>query len=192
MKPGLFQLFTDSAAALLLALAAAIWISNHANAGLALPHDPILNISMRNTFWMAGAMASVVALVCLFSQRLNFKAGLILWMAANLLIYQAGFIWSGSHRGLGVYLSSIASIFDLSSSTTSLVLKIASGYLFIGSALTLLWLWRKGGTTKLVAANFPKTSCPNCGGHIELLPHAIGQKILCPHCAKTTTLSNPA
>jgi DNA-directed RNA polymerase subunit RPC12/RpoP len=185
MKLGIFRLFTDSAAALLLAMAAAIWISNHANAGLSLPHDPILNISMRTTFWMAGAMASVVALVCLFSKPIAFKAGLILWLALNLLAYQAGFVWGGSHRGLGGYLNSVANTFDLPVGATSLILKIASGYLFIGSLMTLLWLWREK------AQGYLKAVCAHCGGHIAFAPKSLGQKIPCPHCQKETTLRKP-
>jgi hypothetical protein len=33
-----------------------------------------------------------------------------------------------------------------------------------------------------------KMACVLCGGHVEFPPHAVGQKILCPHYAKTITL----
>src|ERR1035437_10408835 len=90
MKPRIFRLFTDSAGALLLALAVAMFISNRANARFTLPHDPLLMISMRTTFWIMGAIELVVALVCLFGKQLRFKAVLVLWLAVNLFAYQIG------------------------------------------------------------------------------------------------------
>jgi hypothetical protein len=39
---------------------------------------------------------------------------------------------------------------------------------------------------------FARMSCFFCKGHIEFPPHAIGQKIPCPHCRMDITLKEPA
>jgi len=185
MKPGVFRLFTDSAGALLLALAVAMFISNCTNTGFTLPHDPLLVISMRNTFWIIGAIELFVALVCLFGQHLRFKAILVLWLAMNLFVYQIGFLWNGNHRGLGVYLSGLANTFGITPSMAYLILKIVSLYLLIGSSIALLWLWKED--TK----GYLKIACAHCGGHIAFLPQSLGQNIPCPHCEAAITLSKP-
>jgi predicted RNA-binding Zn-ribbon protein involved in translation (DUF1610 family) len=94
----------------------------------------------------------------------------------NLLVYQVGLVWNGNHRGMGAYLSSFANTFGILPGTASLILQIASGYLFIGSVLTLLWLWREN------AQGYLKAVCAHCGGHIAFSPKNIGKHISCPHC----------
>jgi hypothetical protein len=185
MHQKIFRLFTESAGALLLALAMAMFISNRANAAITMPHDPLLMISMRNTFWIIGAIELFVALVCLFGKQLRFNAILVLWLATNLFVYQIGFLGSGNHRGLGVYLSSLANTFGITSNTAYLILKIVSLYLLVGSSIALLWLWREG------AKGYLKTACPHCGEHIAFLPQSLGQNIPCPHCEANITLSKP-
>jgi DNA-directed RNA polymerase subunit RPC12/RpoP len=177
--------FINSAAALLVGLAVAVFIANAASPGLTQPRDPLLLLSMRTVFWIVGALALAVGGVCLFAKRDALKTGLILWLVLNLVVYQIGFAWSGSQGGIGVYLSSIATTFALSPGATNLILKIASGYLFIGSALTLLWLWREK------AQGYLKTVCAHCGGHIAFPPQDLERKIACPHCQSHTTLRRP-
>jgi len=185
MKPRILRLFTDSAGALLLALAAAMFISNRASVGLTLPHDPLLQISMRSTFLIVGAIELFVALVCLFGKQIKFKSVFVLWLAINLFVYQIGFLWSGNHRGMGAYLGSLANTFGIASSTAYLILKVVSFYLLIGSSIALVWLWKEGAKGHL------KTACTHCGEHIAFLPQSLGQAIPCPHCKETITLEMP-
>ena len=185
MKTGIVRLFADSAGALLLALAVAMFISNHANAAFTLPHDPLLMISMQNTFWLIGAIELLVGLVCLFGKQIRFKAILVLWLALNLFVYQIGFLWSGNHRGLGVYLGSVANTFGITSNSAYLILKLVSLYLLLGSSIVLLWLWREG------AKGYIKNACAHCGGHITFSPQNLGQQISCPHCRTSITLLKP-
>ncbi len=185
MQAKLTRCFIDSAAALLAAMAAALAICNFTNTGLVQPHDPLLMISMRNTFWIIGAIELFVALVCLFGKHLKFNAILVLWLAMNLFVYQIGFLWSGNHRGLGAYLGSLANTFGIASSTAYLILKIVALYLLIGSSITLLWLWREG------AKGYLKTACAHCGEHVAFLPQSLGQDIPCPHCKEAITLQVP-
>jgi hypothetical protein len=59
-------------------------------------------------------------------------------------------------------------------------------YLVPGSYAALMRLWLKPQTIESI-----KMSCFFCKEHIEFPSHATGQKIPCPHCAKTITLLNP-
>jgi hypothetical protein len=66
------------------------------------------------------------------------------------------------------------------------------------SAAVLLLFSAEARTARLArsrqrdaAAGLVKMVCPSCGGHIEFPSHALGQKIGCPHCAKTITLLQP-
>lgn len=185
MQMKTIRFFTNSAGVLLLALATAMLIANWASAGLVPPRDPVFMVSMRNTFWIIGAIELFVALVCLFGKHLGFKAILVLWLATNLFLYQIGFLWSGNHRSLGTYLGSLADTFGIASNTAYLILKIVSLYLLIGSSIALLWVWREG------AKGYLKTACVRCGEHIAFLPQSLGQTIPCPHCKETITLEVP-
>jgi len=49
----------------------AVFMANWASAGLTQPHDPVLRVPMRNLFWIVGAIALVVAMICLFGERVG-------------------------------------------------------------------------------------------------------------------------
>jgi DNA-directed RNA polymerase subunit RPC12/RpoP len=185
MKPVIFRLFTDTAGALLLALAVAMFISNRANAAFTLPHDPLLMISMRNTFWIIASIELFVGLICIFGKQLRFKAVLLSWLSLNLCVYQIGFLWSGNHLDLGAYWGSLANTFGVNPNTAYLIQKLVPLYLLIGSLLVLLWLWREG------AKGYIKMACAHCGGHITFSPQNLSQRISCPHCQTAVTLLKP-
>ena len=179
------RFFTDSAGALLLAVALAMFIANWASAGLTQPHDLTLMISMRNIFWIAGIIELGVAMVCLFGKQVGLKVILLCWLTMTLAVYQLGFSWNGDNRGVGAYLASMADTFGITSNTTYWLLKIVFLYLLIGSSIALLWLWREG------TRGYLKTACPHCGEHIAFLPQSLGQTIPCPHCRETVALQAP-
>ena len=185
MQSKAVRFFTNLAGALLLAVALAMFIANWASAGLTQPHDPVLMISMRNLFWIVGAIALVVAMVCLFGEQVWLKTTLVLWLAMNLFAYQIGFLWKGSHAGFSVYLNSLAGAFGMTSRTAYLILGIVFLCLLVGSSASLLWLWRDN------TGGYLKNACARCGKHIEFPAQGIGQKIVCPHCGTTITLQRP-
>ena len=78
MQSRFIRYFTDSAAALLAAFSTALFICNFASAKLAQPHDPLFALSMDTFFWISGAGAMAIMLVCIFLQQLRFKLALIL------------------------------------------------------------------------------------------------------------------
>jgi DNA-directed RNA polymerase subunit RPC12/RpoP len=180
------RFFTNSAGALLLAVALAMFIANWASVGLTQPHDPVFMISMRNLFWIVGAIALVVAMICLFGEKIWLKITLVLWLAANLSAYQIGILWKGSHAGFSVYLNSLAEAFGITSHAAYLILGLVFLYLLVGSSASLLWLWMDN------TGGYLKNVCARCGKHIEFPAQGIGQEIACPHCGAMVTLQKPA
>jgi hypothetical protein len=185
MQMKLTRWFTNSAGALLLAGALAMFMANWARAGLIQPSDPIFMVSVRNLFWIIGSMALGVALICLFSKQIWLKVTLILWVVTNLGIYRLGLLQRENYHGLGVYLGSISHTFAISTGVAGLILQMGLFYLLFGGSLTLLWLWRED------SKGYLKSACAHCGGHITFLPNALGQQIPCPHCRATITLYMP-
>jgi DNA-directed RNA polymerase subunit RPC12/RpoP len=185
MQMKLTRWFTNSAGALLLGAALAMFMANWTRAGLIQPYDPIFMISVRNLFWIMGSIALGVAWICLFAKRMWLKVTLVLWFVMNLFIYELSLLQQENYHGLGVYLGSISNTFGISPGVASLILKIGVFYLLVGGSLTLLWLWRED------AKGYLKVACARCGGHITFLPNALGQQIPCPHCRATITLYKP-
>jgi prepilin-type N-terminal cleavage/methylation domain-containing protein len=177
--------FTDSAGALLLGLAAAMFLANWDSAGLTQPHDPVLGVSMRTLFWVAGLIELVVGLLCLRDPRVWLKLGLVFWLALDVSIYGIGLRWSGPIHDFSLYLDSLAAAFAMTPRLTCWILSLVFLYLLIGSSTALLWLWAR-------SRHYVKMACGRCGGHIEFHVRGIGQRTTCPHCAAEVTLQPPA
>jgi hypothetical protein len=185
MQTKLTRGFTDSAAALLAALAAMLWMANLASGGLVPPHEPVLLISMRTFFWTLGVMALAVALACIIASNHRLKLALIFWLALNLVVYETGLLSTGAHGAVG-YLGALADAFGLSTRMVETFLKALFLYLLTGSAALLVWSW-----LQKPAIEAYKTACPHCGGHIAFSAGNLGRQIACPHCQKPTTLRKP-
>jgi hypothetical protein len=185
MQSKLTLYFTDSAAALLTAFATVLFLSNVASAKLVQPHDPLFAIPMDVFFWILGLGGMAVILVCIFMRQSQFKLAIVLWFASDLIVYRLGLHWQGMYNMRG-YIGTLAQTFNLSNGITNNLLNFLFLYLFIGSAALLLWNF----LARPEEVPF-KATCFHCGRQIEFPVHALGQKILCPHCAKTITLLKP-
>ena len=185
--PKLHQLFLHSAGAILLGLAAVMFVGNVSGNGWVSPRDPLLTIPMRDTLWGFSVLALGVALVCLFGKRPSLQLALVLWLAMNFAVYQVGLGWSGATGGFKGYLGGVSAAFDLSVGTTARLLQFIILYLFAGSLLSLVWHWRRPASAESAASEL-KTSCTACGGHIRFAAQNLGQIINCPHCQKPTRL----
>lgn len=185
MQSKLTLYFTNSVAALLAAFTTALFLCNFAGAKLVQPHDPLFAIPMDTFFWILGLVAMAVMLACIFMRQSQFKLAIVLWFAANLNIYRLGLQWQGVHNMRG-YIATLAHVFNLSKGVANSLLNFLFLYLFIGSAALLIWSF----LARPEEVPF-KTACSHCGGHIEFPVHALGQKISCPHCARTITLLKP-
>jgi Zn finger protein HypA/HybF involved in hydrogenase expression len=185
MQSKLTHYFTNSVAALLAAFTTALFLCNFASAKLVQPHDPLFAIQLNVFFWILGLAAMAMMLACIYLRQSQLKLAIILWFATNLIIYRLGLQWQGVHNTRG-YIGSLAHTFNLSNGVTSSLLYFLFIYLFIGSAALLLWNF----LARSEEVPF-KVACSHCGGHIEFPVYALGQKIPCPHCAKTITLLKP-
>jgi hypothetical protein len=204
------RFFTNTAAALLLALSTALFLINLTGApDLVLPRDPISGLSLRYLFWIIGGLAVLVAWFCLFSERPARTIPWVAWLATNFLIYRIALYFEGCHSLTG-FLASVTYAFGLPAKAASVLVDMAFAYLLIGSSAALLYHWLRSSQTPLLHRSttpslhasttpplqpsntpFLKTSCFFCKGHIEFPPHAIGEKIHCPHCKMDITLKEP-
>jgi DNA-directed RNA polymerase subunit RPC12/RpoP len=177
--------FISSVTALLAAFAAALFLCNIAHAELVAPRDPLFALRTSALFWILGMEAMAVALACVYVRPSRFKLVLVLWFAATLVIYRLGLQWQGVHNLWG-YTGSLAHTFGLSNGLAIILLNLLFAYLFTGSAALLLWdCLARPEEVQL------KATCIHCGGHIAFSSGHLGQKIVCPHCSKETTLHKP-
>lgn len=185
VQSGLIQYFISSAIALLAAFAAALFLCNIAHAKLVAPRDPLFALRTNTLFWILGSEAVVLALACVYTRPPRLKLGLVLWFAATVVTYRLGLQWQGVHS-LSGYIASLAHTFNLSNAFAITFLDLLFSYLFMGSAALLLWDCLTGREEVQL-----KATCIHCGGHIAFSSGNLGQKTLCPHCSKETTLHKP-
>ena len=188
MQHKLTSYFINSAAAVLTAVAVALFIGNFATGSLMLPHDPVLMVSMRTVFWIVGIAGVAVSLFCVFTSDAQLKNLLILWLSLDVVIYGLYFQWGGVH-GVGGYLIPLAESFELSTSTVSVVLSAVFLYLLAGSSYLLVVSWFQAILEK--SGEYLRMSCPSCSGKIKFPPINLGQGITCPHCQTPITLRKP-
>ena len=178
------HLFKDSASALLLAVASALFLVNWTSpADLLTPLDPVFNLSLRTALWAAGGVAMAVALLCLFADRLEWPLCLLAWLGLNGLVYVGGLHVQGYH-GLTGFLEGLSYAFRLPPGLGNLLVSLLAGYLMAGGVVSLLWLRRLAkADLKLL-----KMPCPVCGVHIKFAPENVGRHIPCPRCKTTIVL----
>src|SRR5258707_12756021 len=93
MQSKFILLFLRSAGVLLLIAALAKLVSSLASARFLDSPDPLLSISFRQVFRIAGAAELAIALICLFSKSINLRAVFVAWLATSFLIYRFGLWW---------------------------------------------------------------------------------------------------
>jgi len=184
MAAKLTRAFTDSAAALLAALATALFLGNDASASTASPHELIFRISLKEFFGIFDTVTLAVLLGILILRSPGLKLTLIFWFAINTALYRGIVPWQGGH--MGGYLGPLAHTFNLSAGLTNRLLSGVFLYLLAGSAALLIW------NLLMRPREIPwATVCPHCGGQIAFSAANSGKTILCPHCRKETRLREP-
>ena len=162
---------------------------------LALP-DPLLGIPLRYAVLIVGAFELVVALICLFGRRIGLQIGWLAWLGTNYIVVWIGLLAMHIHpqaTGIGIFTDPL----QIHRGLTGYVFAVIPFLLALGSyaAAISFWFSSEGRTARLEEPRQPsenlKMTCVLCGGHVEFPVHAIGQKIPCPHCAKTITLLKP-
>jgi hypothetical protein len=80
------RVFISSASAIFLITGAAKLSSSASEAQVLQTFDPIFGITLGNLFRVAGGVEVLVALVCLFGQRITLQAALVLWLGVIFLV----------------------------------------------------------------------------------------------------------
>jgi hypothetical protein len=187
------ECFLASAGFLLLALVTALCISNQAGAGFFPPRDPILGLAMPTVFWSVGILALVCGWFALFGRAALPRAILVMWLALNAIVYQAGLVWIAGPVSFNGYWGNIAEAFRVSPNAVQLMFRAGSLYLLAGSVAVAIGLWmlqRRGGVSATREDHF-KIPCCHCGGRIDFTADRVGQTLPCPHCSLTITLEKP-
>jgi hypothetical protein len=187
MRAQPIQLFKNSAAAILLALASVLFITNWTSPpDWVSPLDPIFNLSLRTLFWAVGGVAVVTALICLFADRPAFSLGLLAWLGLNAAVCVIGTYFQGWHGPSG-FFEGFSHSFGVPPNLANVLVSLLAVYLLAGSVVSLFWLRRLG---KLDAQSL-KMACPVCGVHIRFDSCNIGQKTHCPQCHASISLRQP-
>jgi hypothetical protein len=137
-----FRLFLYFAGALLMITATAKIVSAAGSAQILTYRDPILAISFRDLFLLAGMVEMVIAVACFFAKQMTVQASLVAWLATNFLFYRFGLFLVGYHRPCPC-LGNLTDAIHIPPQTADTVMKMILAYLLIGSYGTLFWLWRQ-------------------------------------------------
>ena len=138
----IINFFARSAGALLAVAAIAKLVSSTGTVRILQNTDPILAISFRHIFWIAGGIELSVAIVCFFSKRIEIKTGLIAWLATSFLVYRIGLVLVGYHKPCSC-LGNLTDVLHIPPKTADTAMKIILAYLLIGSYGILFHLWWK-------------------------------------------------
>ena len=140
--------FVYSASLLLLVTALAKIISSTGKAQILQTTDPILMFPYRWVFYAVGGIELIVALICIFGKRLEFKLGLIAWLGTMFLMYRFGLWWIDWRRPCHC-LGNLTDALHIPPQTADTAMKIFVGYLLAGSCAALFWLWKKKQKTSV-------------------------------------------
>ena len=137
----LIRIFIFSVGILLLIVAMAKFISIFGKAYILQRDDPILSISFRKVFMIVGTVEFVIALVCLFSRRVELQAFIIAWLSTSFVIYRLGLLWVGYYKPCSC-LGNLTDALGIPPQVVNTTMKIILAYLLVGSYATLFWLWK--------------------------------------------------
>jgi hypothetical protein len=143
------RFFTNTAAALLLALATALFIINLTGPPhLVLPRDPISGLSFRYLFWIFALVAALLGFLCLFADRPARLVPWVAWIAVNYFVYRVGLYFDGCQSLTG-FLACVTYAFGLPPKAAGFLLDLVFGYLLIGSCITLRFRWLRSSKNPL-------------------------------------------
>jgi hypothetical protein len=140
MKNFAFIAFLQLAGVLMIATAFGKFASAAGTAKILHADDPVLNISFRTLFCVAGILETVVAAYCFFERDVEFRASLVAWLSTAFVGYHAGLQWIGNKKYCPC-LGNLTDAIHLSPERSAMIAKAILGYLLVGSYSILLLFW---------------------------------------------------
>ena len=137
-----FRVFIFSAGVLLLITSSAKLVSAVGAMQVLDVDEPIFRISFRHIFWVAGLIELFIAWACFLDVNLWYQAGMVASLATNFVFYRLGLVWIGWHKPCSC-MGNLINFLHIPPQTADTAMKIILAYLFIGSYITLFWLWRQ-------------------------------------------------
>jgi hypothetical protein len=146
--------FIFSVAIILFATASAKLLSAHGTASALNRLDPVLFLSNRRVFYLAGVVELVLSAYLLMSRSDGVRLGFIAWLATNFAVYRAGLWWNHSPN-LCSCLGNLTDKISISPRILDAALLAILGWLFIGSYtfLFLNWLRRRKTTHREIKSS---------------------------------------
>jgi len=142
MNSRLILWYFYSVGALLFVTAAAKFASAGGNARILEDSDPILQLSFRHVFLLAGAIETVVAAICLFARWPLLQAALTAWLATNFAAYRIGLLWIGYQKPCHC-LGNLTDAIHITPSAADHFMKGMLVYFMVGGYGILFRLWRE-------------------------------------------------
>jgi hypothetical protein len=125
--------------------------------------DPLIGLSFRNLFLLAGWVELGIAASCILIDKNKFNALLIAWASTFFAAYRAG-LWLLKWKRPCHCLGNLTDTLHISPQTADIVTKILLAYLFLGSYATLLWLWHQSQKARGRMQNHAVKIEPEVGG----------------------------
>lgn len=135
------NIFLRSVGILLLITAFAKLASSVGHATILDTSDPILGLTFRWLFIVAGGIELSVGLTCLVAKSIYFRVGSVAWLATCLIGYCIGLIWLDYAKPCNC-LGSLTDAIGIPAGLANVMMEIVLGYLLVGSYAALVWLWR--------------------------------------------------
>lgn len=104
--------------------------------------DPLLFVSNRQIFYLAGGVELLLSAYLLIGQRTVLKLVLIAWLGTNLLVYHVALYWMGAPNACSC-LGSFSTQFSISPRALDHALLAMLVWLLAGSYLFLALHWRE-------------------------------------------------
>lgn len=139
----LVRIYVCSAGTIFLFVATALCLSNRTiPADMVSLSDPIFHVPLPRLFWIVAAVATAVALVCLFTHQTKVQVALVVLGTSSFLACRLWVAAADSTTHLGGYLGRLGSTFGIEGTTADGVLTGLGGYLLAGSVAALFLLRR--------------------------------------------------
>jgi len=162
MQSKLVRCFPASAAAILLATATAKTISGFGSAEVLEQPDPILGISFRSAFFVAGTIELAVGLICLFAKCLRWQTGLVAWLATIFVVYRLGLVLVGYKQPCNC-LGGFTDALHITPGAADAAMKCILAYLLLVSYVVFFVLWQPWKGRVVVARALGTTAAARAG-----------------------------